>query len=910
MPKGIKKIKFVGNTNEANNSNSRFSADRWVTVPANKKAFFCVKEWHKDTTEEQKKGSIYWIILDKERSKIVDRLRCMSNKYYSFKIPKHLCGYPYYVEASMTGKPDKGYTGLFLAGYCPALIVSSFWSKSRGGINWKNTDDNNHGLCYGDEIHFHADTEGINGTVVTVEVLNEMWNGNYKMRTLYNVTVIDGQINLKITNTSQWKPFIKFIQENEEFYVKIIQKDGTYLKDKNGNLDHGKYLNIKNVDHVTKPPKPPENQVALLIGNTDKNIKAIGQCKFTQIKINDGIDVDVFTEGKTKLKKGKATYDEIIEYIYFDMDKFAIRSDAKNVLNILASKLLNNKHSTVIIEGHADERGAGDYNLRLSQNRSEAVSNYLKQQNLEKTSFHPEGFGENYTIYKGSKLTEAQHQQNRRVKIRFSITDSDAQSLIYETIAPPQKSANVKNLDISVKEFETKACVAKHEKKIFLTAVGQAKNGNEKMHSYPVPNVKYPVYSNMPKFTLFPIQYIWPGANSPNKFNLDLHSCTYFSNKKITTTIIKVYPDIKWNLTFSLNLTNDLGVKWQNLDSKEHKDWQRKAGKMGAEKRWKQKDASFDFSLKATWDNDKKTDEFKYKYETKIKKLYDVFASIGALSEAITNKTKGCSPTGIPMTFAVKPPNLTFSANWYLQRPKEKTGEIGTYVKINLNAQPLIGLEVTIDLLGTAIFVGSSIVGAGPGVTQLYQRIQGKLKKGVKFGNDDVAFKANIDIYMDLVITQTINLNSEVEFNTKGNFKENGKVKVESNSKLKVELKVGIKIKGELSVVILTVTGYFEASASGNASVTFGSTVNYADDKGGLFYRPILGFDGLNAKYIVEISAGLAVKIVKDKKTVEDNKKYTLAKGDYPNVIPKFDVISQIEEVFGISANIPLIKNN
>lgn len=414
----------------------------------------------------------------------------------------------------------------------------------------------------------------------------------------------------------------------------------------------------------------------------------------------------------------------------------------------------------------------------------------------------------------------------------------------------------------------------------------------------------------MQKFSVYPIQYIWPGSNSPNKFNLDLHSCTYFSNVKIPTTIIKVYPDIKWDLKFSLNLTNDLGVKWQNLDPKEHKDWQRKAGKMGAEKRWKQKDASFDFSLKAIWNNDKQNDEFKYKYETKIKKFYDVFASIGALSEAITNKTKGCSPTGVPMTFAVKPPNLTFSANWYLQRPKGSTGLIGTYVKINFVAQPLIGLEITIDLLGTAIFAGSSIVGAGPGVTQLYQRIQGKLKKGVKFGNDDVAFKANIDIYMDLIITQTINFNIETIFNTKGSFKQNGKVEVQQDAKLKVELKVGIKIKGELSVVVLTVTAYFEASASGNASVTFGSKFQYEDDKGGLFYRPILGFDGLNAKYVVEISAGLAVKIVKDKQTVEDGKKYTLAKGDYPNVIPKFDVIEEIESVFGISANIPIIKSN
>ena len=91
MSKGIKKIKFVPQPNEANNSNSRVSADKWVIVPANKKAHFYIKEWHKDTTEAQKKGNLYWMVLDKDRKKIVDRLQCMTDKYFSYKIPKRLC---------------------------------------------------------------------------------------------------------------------------------------------------------------------------------------------------------------------------------------------------------------------------------------------------------------------------------------------------------------------------------------------------------------------------------------------------------------------------------------------------------------------------------------------------------------------------------------------------------------------------------------------------------------------------------------------------------------------------------------------------------------------------------------------------------------------------------------------------
>jgi len=301
MPQGVKKIKFVPQPAEANNSNSRFGPDKWVVVPANKKAYFDVKEWHKDTTKDaQKKGSLYWMVMDKDRKEIIHRLQCMTDKYFTFKISKALSGYPYYIEASMSGKPDSGFTGLVLAGYCDPLIVSSSWSKTRGGSNIKNTDDNNYGLCYGEEVHFHADTEGINGEIVTLEVYNEMWNGDYKMRTLYNVEVTDGQINVKISNTSEWKSSIKQIQDNEEFYVKIKRKNGTYLKDKNGKDTHGKHLNIKNILKVINREKP-SNQTALIVGESETNYKGIAPCRFSKITIKDDAELIVFDEGKTKL---------------------------------------------------------------------------------------------------------------------------------------------------------------------------------------------------------------------------------------------------------------------------------------------------------------------------------------------------------------------------------------------------------------------------------------------------------------------------------------------------------------------------------------------------------------------------------------------------------------------------------
>ena len=923
MPKGIKKIKFVPQPNEANNSNSRFSADRWVIVPANKKAHFYIKEWHKDTTETQKKGSIYWMVLDKDRKKIIDRIQCMTDKYFSYRIPKRLCGYPYYVEGSMSGKPDINFTGLVLLAECPPLLISTTWSRTRGGKNIKNTDDNNGGLCYGEEVHLHADTEGINGETVTLEVYNEMWNGDYKMRTVYNVTVIDGQINLKISNTSEWKSSIMQIQDNEEFYVKIKRKNGTYLKDKNGKDVHGKYLNIKNELKVVNKEKP-SNQTPLIVGESETNYKGIAPCKFSKIIIKDEADVTVFDEGKTKLSPSYTRAGEQTHYVFFDFNKSNIRNDAQKILKDLASVLMVNKHSTIIIDGHADERGPDNYNLRLSQNRAEAVMSFLKNNGLGKSKFQCRGNGENQLIYKGGNLTAEQHQKNRRAVIRLNISEEKIPPIIFEVIAPSETADKKKKLHIDVKDFEQKGCFGGNNKHISkITAIDN--KGASKQFS---PLFDYEVYSNLSAFNAFPIQYIWPASTTPNNFFFHIHSCRYYSNKKNPTVQVKVYPDIKWTLTFFLNLTNDLSVKWQNQPASKYRELQSKSGKVGAERRWKQKDASFGFSLKSEWQKDgenyKRNKELKAEYETKFKKLYDIFSSVGAMSDGITNKTKGqvrnIGMKGLPIIFAVKPPNLNLKGIWNLERAKVRNTfveKIGTKVDISLNADPLIGLEITIDLLCTAVGLVAGAVSGGtaaPGAVRLYGVIKESINTGADFGNDDFGVKASADVYIDLVISSIIKTNIGFSFNTASD-KSGSQGKLEVTNTLKVELKAGVWIKAETSLVIVKVEGYFEMSGKGYASITFGSGIKY-DDKG-LYYRPQLGFDGLNAEYVIKGRVGMSVK-----KTVPrgDNKKPAVLKGGskdegvisqgkFNEVIHKFDVIKSLEELFGISADIPLIKN-
>lgn len=63
--------------------------------------------------------------------------------------------------------------------------------------------------------------------------------------------------------------------------------------------------------------------------------------------------------------------------IFFDFDKSSIRADMKKSLIENVQWLKANPTASIIIEGHCDERGTGEYNLALGQRRAKSVTNYL-----------------------------------------------------------------------------------------------------------------------------------------------------------------------------------------------------------------------------------------------------------------------------------------------------------------------------------------------------------------------------------------------------------------------------------------------------------------------------------------------------------------------------------------------------
>ncbi|HEX5720331.1 MAG TPA: DUF4892 domain-containing protein [Thermoanaerobaculia bacterium] len=78
------------------------------------------------------------------------------------------------------------------------------------------------------------------------------------------------------------------------------------------------------------------------------------------------------------LKRGLAAQGKaVLDGVVFDHDKATIKPESKPALDVIAKYLKDNPNLKAFIVGHTDMAGALDYNLKLSQQRAQAVVDAL-----------------------------------------------------------------------------------------------------------------------------------------------------------------------------------------------------------------------------------------------------------------------------------------------------------------------------------------------------------------------------------------------------------------------------------------------------------------------------------------------------------------------------------------------------
>jgi len=158
-------------------------------------------------------------------------------------------------------------------------------------------------------------------------------------------------------------------------------------------------------DYMDKCPDTPEGVAVDANGcpldtDGDRVYDYLDKCPETP----EGAEVD---------QRGCWVYDAVV---LFDFDSYEVKSDAYPMLDAGASVLKENPDVRVEIQGHTDNKGSGEYNMKLSEKRAEAVMNYFVEQGIQAERLTVTGYGLTRPAYPND--TPVNQAKNRRVELK------------------------------------------------------------------------------------------------------------------------------------------------------------------------------------------------------------------------------------------------------------------------------------------------------------------------------------------------------------------------------------------------------------------------------------------------------------------------------------------------------------
>jgi len=138
-------------------------------------------------------------------------------------------------------------------------------------------------------------------------------------------------------------------------------------------------------------------------------------------EIPTAYDKSSYTINKTIILEPIVVGEEIVlENIYYDFEKWDIRTDAEPSLIVLANKLKDNPEIRVPLSSHTDCRGDIDYNQDLSQKRAQSAVDYIISKGIASSRIVAKGYGESNLSANCNcdDCTEDEHQKNRRTTFK------------------------------------------------------------------------------------------------------------------------------------------------------------------------------------------------------------------------------------------------------------------------------------------------------------------------------------------------------------------------------------------------------------------------------------------------------------------------------------------------------------
>jgi len=104
--------------------------------------------------------------------------------------------------------------------------------------------------------------------------------------------------------------------------------------------------------------------------------------------------------------------------LYFDLDSSQIKDEDRDIITVHAEFLASHPEITVVLEGHADERGSREYNIALGEKRAKAVKQIMTLQGVAENQIQVISFGEERPVALGHDSSA--WNLNRRVEILYT----------------------------------------------------------------------------------------------------------------------------------------------------------------------------------------------------------------------------------------------------------------------------------------------------------------------------------------------------------------------------------------------------------------------------------------------------------------------------------------------------------
>jgi peptidoglycan-associated lipoprotein len=104
--------------------------------------------------------------------------------------------------------------------------------------------------------------------------------------------------------------------------------------------------------------------------------------------------------------------------IHFDFNEYGLKQESREILHAAAPVYLKYPTATLVIEGHADERGTAEYNLALGQRRADEAAQFLIHLGISKERIRTISHGKERPL--DPRQDETAWARNRRVRFIVS----------------------------------------------------------------------------------------------------------------------------------------------------------------------------------------------------------------------------------------------------------------------------------------------------------------------------------------------------------------------------------------------------------------------------------------------------------------------------------------------------------